>query len=290
MNTTSKQGAGQPFFLAVEPGQRFCLFHPPLGDRCRGAILYVPPFGEEMNKSRRMAALQARALAQAGYGVLQIDLYGSGDSSGEFAQARWDLWKNDLAAAVAWLAERLGQPATLWGLRLGATLALDFVRDPRPQVDQLILWQPVLNGNVFMTQFLRLLTARAMVAEGAAGSAPSTSSLRKLLSEGSILEVAGYELAPELAAAIDSVDLAQLAPTRCPVHWFETAAATDRPLAPALERLLAGWRAQGTDVTLHRLACTQFWATQEIEEAPELLAATLAVICGTTDELSRTRA
>ena len=78
----------EAFFLDMEPGQRFCLFHPPAGT-CRGAALYVPPFGEEMNKSRRMAALQARALAAAGFGVLQLDLYGCGDSSGEFAEARW---------------------------------------------------------------------------------------------------------------------------------------------------------------------------------------------------------
>lgn len=290
MSTVAKQGAAQPFFLAAEPGQRFCLFHPPAGDSCRGAILYVPPFGEEMNKSRRMAALQARALAQAGYGVLQIDLYGCGDSSGEFSEARWEIWKDDLAAAAGWLEERLGKPVTLWGLRLGATLALDFVHERRHQVDQLVLWQPVTSGSVFMTQFLRLLTARAMVADEAGQAAPSTASLRKLLAEGHMLEVAGYELAPELAAAIDSIDLARRAPERCPVHWFDIAAAADRPLAPALDKLLAGWRAQGTGVTVHRVACTQFWTTQEIEEAPELLAATLNAICGTTDELSRTSA
>jgi len=33
-----------------------------------------------MNKSRRMAALQARVFAAMGFGVLQIDLFGCGDS------------------------------------------------------------------------------------------------------------------------------------------------------------------------------------------------------------------
>jgi hypothetical protein len=28
-----------PFFLDSEPGQRFCLYHPPLG-ACRGGVLY----------------------------------------------------------------------------------------------------------------------------------------------------------------------------------------------------------------------------------------------------------
>ncbi|MBK8384562.1 MAG: hypothetical protein IPL11_02315 [Candidatus Accumulibacter sp.] len=41
------------------------------------------------NKSWRIVPLQARALATAGYAVLQIDLMGCGDSSGDFGDATW---------------------------------------------------------------------------------------------------------------------------------------------------------------------------------------------------------
>ena len=102
MTTSPARAHAEPFFLESAPGRRFCLFHPPAG-ACRGAVLYVHPFAEEMNKSRRMAALQARALAAAGYGVLQIDLHGCGDSDGGFGEARWEQWHADLAAARAWL-------------------------------------------------------------------------------------------------------------------------------------------------------------------------------------------
>lgn len=47
----------------------------------RGSIVYIHPFAEEMNKSRRMAALQARALTLAGFAVLQLDLIGCGDEA-----------------------------------------------------------------------------------------------------------------------------------------------------------------------------------------------------------------
>src|SRR5436190_24333737 len=98
------EGAGfEVFFLPAEPGARFALFHPARGPVVRGGILYVHPFAEEMNKSRRMAAQQIRAFTQCGYAVLQIDLYGCGDSSGDFGDARWDIWKSDLALAVTWL-------------------------------------------------------------------------------------------------------------------------------------------------------------------------------------------
>ena len=43
-------GIPEPFFLRVDGGERFCLFHPPLTD-CRGTLLYVHPFAEELNLS-----------------------------------------------------------------------------------------------------------------------------------------------------------------------------------------------------------------------------------------------
>ena len=66
-------------------------------------MLYIHPFAEEMNKSRRMAALQSRALAQAGYAVLQIDLLGCGDSSGDFGDATWQSWVSDVVLGCQWL-------------------------------------------------------------------------------------------------------------------------------------------------------------------------------------------
>ncbi|RSZ59330.1 hydrolase 2, exosortase A system-associated [Massilia atriviolacea] len=292
MTAHPKPPGAEPFFLRTDLGQRFCLFHPPAGARCRGAVLYVHPFGDEMNKARRMAALQARALAAQGVGVLQLDLYGSGDSSGEFAEARWEIWKDDLAAGCAWLSARLdGAPPSLWGLRLGALLALDYAHAARHPLASLVLWQPVQNGATFLTQFLRLLTANAMLAEGADGavgalgalgkaSGKSASALRAALLGGEMLEVAGYEIAPALAAAIDGVDAARLAPLGYPVHWLETSSAAERALTPAVTRLADAWRAAGVALHLQQVSSAPFWSTQEIAESPALLAATSALFAG----------
>ena len=74
--------AQHAFFLPdARGGQRFCIHHAAQGPVRRGQVVYVHPFTEEMNKSRRMAALQSRALAGAGFSVLQIDLAGCGDLS-----------------------------------------------------------------------------------------------------------------------------------------------------------------------------------------------------------------
>ena len=261
----------EPFFIEAGAGSRFCLFHPPQGE-CRGALLYLHPFAEEMNRSRRMAALAARALAGSGIGVLQVDLLGCGDSSGDFADARWDAWKADVRLARDWLHGRLGCPVGLWGLRLGALLALDCARESPRLFEQLLLWQPVTSGSACLTQWLRLRLAAGMVQDE--GLRASTASLRDELRAGAALEIAGYTLAPELALAIDGLDAAALTPAQ-PVHWFEMIAAPGRAAAPASLRVIEGWRAKDAQVHMKLVCGQQFWATQEIAECPGLAQASV---------------
>ena len=271
-------GAGElvpaePLFLARPDGARFALFHAPAGP-CRAAVLYLHPFAEEMNRARRMAALQARALAANGVAVLQIDLHGCGDSSGDFADASWDGWLDDVASASDWLRARCGVPVTLWGLRLGALLALAHAqRDPA--VAALLLWQPVLSGAAHLNQFLRLRVAGDML--GNAASAGGTAALRAALANGETIEVAGYWLSPALALGIEAADAVAMTP-HCPVHWIEFAASPERAAAPASARLAEAWRAGGVALDLQQLVGEPFWATQEITTCPALIAATLAAL------------
>ena len=281
MNTIAAAPPAQPFFLDSGAAARFCLYHAPAGT-CRGAWLYLHPFGEEMNKSRRMAALQARALAQRGHAVLQLDLYGCGDSAGDFGDARWEIWQDDTARGLAWLEQQRGCAAGLWGLRLGALLALDVAQEmaqSRPAAG-LVLWQPVTNGSQFLTQFLRLKVASQMLTEGrdgkdGNGGGGGTAALRQSLAAGHALEIAGYTLDPALALAIDTRMADRFTPPACPVHWFEIAAENGRPLSPAAARVVNALGEGGARVSTHVVAGSPFWATQEIEECPALLDATI---------------
>lgn len=250
------------------------MYHAPHADKRRaGAFIYVHPFGDEMNKSRRMAALQARIFSAMGFGVLQMDLFGCGDSSGEFSEARWDIWKQDLAVAREWLEDRAPGPIGLWGLRLGALLALDFVGGTERAIDQVVLWQPVIGGASFLTRFLRLRLANEMLA-GDTEKPAGTQAMRGALAAGETLEVAGYALTPDLAAAIDRLSAAELAPTTCPVHWLEIVPEAGRSIPPAAARVADAWAQCGTDLRIQAIPGPPFWATQEISECPGLVAAT----------------
>lgn len=281
MSVLSAVRPAEPFFLRVGDGQRFCLFHEPYPPaRCRGTVLYVHPFGDEMNKSRRMAALQARALAAFGFGVLQIDLFACGDSSGDFGNARWDIWTEDLVSARKWLENRAGGPFSLWGLRLGALLALDFARRQENTIDWIILWQPVINGEIFLNQFLRLQLASEILIHSGQRKTMGTAELRQQLGRGHSLEIGGYEISPPLAQAIDGLRAAELSPGSGNVHWFEIVAEPDRPMPSGGAKVVEKWRQEGLQPHVHLVPGLFFWATQEIAECPELISATISALGG----------
>lgn len=264
------------FFLPLPNGARFCIYHAPNGGGRKRGVVYVHPFGEEMHKARRMAALQSRRLAAEGYAVLQIDLYGCGDSAGDFADTRWEEWVHDVRRAIAWLKQRLDGAVSLWGLRLGATLAAEVARDRAIGVDHLLLWQPVPAGEQFLSQFLRLRLAGEMLAAGAATTA--LHELRRELAQGRSVEIAGYELPAQLASAIATLDLAAMLPAVQHVHWLEVGAEAGAPLRPASRRVVAAWATGGFPISTAIVPGEPFWSTIEIAECEALLGATLDAI------------
>ena len=259
------------FFLPGDPGDRFAVFHPVQGGIHRGAVLYVHPFAEEMNKSRRMAALQARAFARIGYAVLLVDLFGCGDSTGDFVDARWEIWKRDLATATEWLERNTSGPVHLWGLRLGATLALECWQDRRDRYASAIIWQPVLQGEAFMTQFLRLALAGDVVRDS--GEAISTERLRDQLRNGETIEIGGYQLVRELVDAIDRQSLNGWSIPDATVHWLEVRR-TAGEMPASVRRTVDTWRSRGVSLTCDAVVGDAFWSSFDITEVPALIEAT----------------
>ena len=195
--------APEAFFLPVAEGQRFCLYYEPNCEEPAGAVLYFPPFGEEMNKSRRMAALQARMLADHGYAVLLIDLYGCGDSSGDFGDATWQIWLQDILDAYTWLHSRCQAPLWLWGVRAGCLLATAAAMQ-LGEAASFLFWQPVLSGKQFLQQFLRLKVASELLTgDNKGGMEP----LKRQLADGQAVEIAGYSLSPALAQGLEQAEL-----------------------------------------------------------------------------------
>lgn len=261
------------FFLPAHSGQRFALFYPAKGEVTRGLVAYVHPFAEEMNKSRRMAALQARAMADAGYAVLQLDLLGCGDSAGDFGDATWQAWVDDVVLACRWLRSQGDAPLWLWGLRAGCLLAAQASQQIQ-EICHFLLWAPTPAGKPLLQQFLRLKAA----ADLASGNAKAVmDGLRTQLAANQPVEIAGYTLAADLAKGLEQ---ATLSPPRSAgrLEWLEVSSSPDAGLSPAAAKPLQTWQAAGFSVRSQVVQGPAFWQTSEIEEAPALLAASLAAL------------
>ncbi|KFI22365.1 hydrolase 2, exosortase A system-associated [Nitrosococcus oceani] len=259
------------FFLPGPLGPLFAVYYPPAGNRpfSRKAILHVPAFAEEMNKCRRMVVLQAKRFADAGYGVLVVDLYGTGDSGGEFSEARWEVWKADLEAALDWLRGNGVETIKLWGLRMGGLLAAELACEHNNEIHDLVLWQPVVDGRLMLTQFLRLRLAGEMIA---GNKQESMATLRQRFAAGELVEVGGYELAPDLAAALEQQSFGSLnLPGSIAVNWLEIVPNSERSLSAMSQRIVERWRESGVRVAAATVMGNAFWATQEIALAPKLL-------------------
>ena len=92
----------QASFIQGVAGKLFCIRSIPAPAKAKNhSILLVPPFAEEMNCCRRFFAMVRRSLCHKGFTVVQPDLYGTGDSEGEFSEATWSIWLDDLSQLIA---------------------------------------------------------------------------------------------------------------------------------------------------------------------------------------------
>ncbi|CCQ72975.1 hydrolase 2, exosortase A system-associated [Magnetospira sp. QH-2] len=250
----------EPQFLQGPNGPLFTLRIGPAAAQARAALIYVPPFAEEGNRSRRVAVDLAETLAPLGMATLLLDPYGTGDSGGDLDSVRWSTWIEDVRAATGWLRESGYETISLLGLRLGAGLACAAADGTTERV---ILWQPVLKGPTFLTQFLRI-----RVAAGLGGAQETVKDLRARWDAGETLEVAGYALSAALAKDLDQWTLAN---PGVPVDWFQVGG---EALNPAASTCLAQW---GATSRAQVVSGEAFWSIEEVVAADDLVAATAAL-------------
>lgn len=262
-----------PFFLPGSAGRIFALYHRPAGSaEPWGNVLVVPAFNEEMNRCRSMVTTQAQALARLGVGTLVIDLYGTGESDGEYGDARWNLWRDNVRQGIEWLDDQPGGCAALLGVRLGVPLALSALQQDGKK-RALIAWQAVVDGKTYFTQFMRTRIAANM--DRTDIPKETTAGMRAQLAEGKSIEVSGYEIHPELAMSIENLRLSELIPPESvSITWLEKGGGEESSIAPASEKALAAWQLAGRSAEVVPFDGPAFWALYDRFLAPDLVTKT----------------
>lgn len=262
----------EPSYVEGPAGKLFFTFFRPATEEGRSeAVLCLPPFGEELNKSRRMLAAQCRALAERGMPCLLPDLFGTGDSEGDFAAATWHGWCKDALFAADWLGTAGFERLNFLALRAGGLLLASVLDRIEQGVGRVALWAPVLQGEKMLSQFFRT----RLVATMQQGSKSTTAEIRDDVRRAGTLEIAGYPISYELVSEIDGLHLTDVRwQSGQELLWLDaTPVAADRVPAGAA-RIHAAWRQAGSAVDYHRVRGAQFWMGPEIEEVPDFLALT----------------
>lgn len=203
------------FYFASGGRRLFGVLHAPASVAdAKLACVMSHPFGEEKLWAHRIYVVLARALAQRQIPVLRFDYTGAGDSAGETADASIGTYLEDLGAAVDILSSRVPgvERISLVGLRLGATLAALFAEQARTagthaRVTQapLVLWEPVLDGESYIQELLRINLSTQLAVYGKVRE--SREQLVERIRQGGVANVDGYEIGEPLLASANIREL-----------------------------------------------------------------------------------
>ena len=163
------------------------------GQARRAGVVICSPMGYEYAHSYRSLLTLADRLAQAGLPALRLDYHGSGASPGDaLTPGLVEKWIENVHSGIRVMEELTNREVSLFGLRLGATLA--GVAAARFQVDHFVAWAPVVSGR----SFVRELDAMAKIAGATRPEAAN------------YLEAGGFVLADETAEDLKAIDLTRL--------------------------------------------------------------------------------
>ncbi len=191
----------RPFYFGTNQRPLFGAYEPAASGRgARGAVLLCYPFGAEYMRSHRAFRELSHRLSEAGVHALRFDFYGCGDSSGDAADGRIDLWLEDVKLAYEELREASGiaRPSIL-GLRLGASIAA-IATSRGLNADKLLLWDPIVNGREFVAELAARHEALVKARPRPRGYVPDNPPS----------EVLGAPLPAELRAQLEALDLTTL--------------------------------------------------------------------------------
>ena len=186
----------QPFFFGTSREQIFGVYHAPEGRAARNAaVVLCHPLGHEYLRAHRAFRNLAVALAGQGFHVLRFDYFGSGDSGGHAEQTTVKRCVSDLSSAIQELKDISGaSKVSLIGLRLGATFAACAASN-RNDIERLLLWDPVLDGKVYVND-LQSLQREWLVDRLGTSKAVSKS------------ELIGFALTDDMRAELEATQLA----------------------------------------------------------------------------------
>jgi pimeloyl-ACP methyl ester carboxylesterase len=143
-----------PFYFGTSDRRLFGIYEPAaFGSTGKRAAILCYPWGPEYLHAHRTMRQLALKLSASGFYTLRFDYFGTGDSGGDATDTDLKGWETDIAMAVEEIKDIVGaKRITLIGLRLGASVAACHAARRSSRIDTLVLWDPVVSGEAYLTQ------------------------------------------------------------------------------------------------------------------------------------------
>jgi exosortase A-associated hydrolase 2 len=207
-----------------------------------------------------------------------MDFFGTGDSEGHLRDANMKIWRENIMRTLETTVSESDVPVTLWGVRLGALMALDSAATlpadhPVAPIQQLLLWQPVLSGKRFVTQLLRQRVA-SLVNLGL--ESETTAEIRQRLQAGEPIEISGYVVREALIAELERLMVPDFTLEKLPnILWLENSETPEDELPASARKAIDELSGRGLEVQVVRFIAPPVWQLHERDQAPDLIKNTL---------------
>ena len=173
----------------------------------RPGIVFCHPVSWEKQYSYRAYTQFSRYLGNAGYPTLRFDAYGFGDSEGDLVEATIRSQVEDTLDAIEWFRESTGCDRYIFvGVRLGAAIAALAAQEV-PNVEGLTLVSPVINGESYWKEWLRITRLGRM---SLGQKFFKTSEVNARLERDGSIEIDGELVSQALVKELRSIDLTEL--------------------------------------------------------------------------------
>ena len=203
--------------------------------------VFCNPFLEEKVYTESVYKSFADHLAENGYAVMRFDYLGDGDSEGILEDINLNDWRTDIVDACGFAKNICQVPSiNLFGLRLGASLAYDVAS--KLNINRILLWDPVLDGEDYLNQLLRFNLTTQLSTYGKVHN--ERSDLIQSLKEGSSVNILGYEITQSLADSLCNLQIVQKNMPDCIVNIVTSTLSSSLKPPPQVAELVNNTAAQ----------------------------------------------
>ena len=169
-------------------------------------VVFCNPLGQEAIRCHRMYRVLADRLNAAGLAVLRFDYFGTGDSAGNDTEGEPEGWVSDTLAACELLRSHSGcRDISLFGIRLGANLALRAAMRLSVRPHSVLMWDPIFDGKAYLQQLQR--AHMAALSSAYAARWITESALRELQAPPGSAEALGFPMTAALEQGLAPINL-----------------------------------------------------------------------------------